>query len=467
MVALPILRGLVADETANFRISLPVNYEPVVEQTGISEGYLRTTPGIALVTDPALGADRGGIVWNGVHYRVLGSKLVRVSGSTATVLADVGNNSLPVSLDFSFDLLAIASNQNLFYWNGSTIGQVTDPDLGVVLDVMYLDGRFITTDGNSIVLTELNDPYSVDPLKYGSAEVSPDPIKGLAHIRGEMYAIGTGTIENFRNVGGAGFPYQRNPGALIPKGAVGTHAFCYILDTFAFIGSAPNEAPSVWFAGGGQAINLSTPDVDRELAALTDAELALVEMEARQEEGEQRLIVHLPTKSLMYLYQSSKASGQPVWCQLNAGEGNDLAYPLRHLTLTESGWIGGTADGKVGRLDNSVETIFGVERGWRFDTLLIYNQAKGGIISSLELIGLTGRAPFGSVPVAFLSFTTDGETWSQERSIETGRFGEREKRCQWRPGKRFRNYLGLRFRGAGNGRQAWAGLDADIEGLSA
>lgn len=467
MTALPILKGLVADETANFRVSIPINYEPVVTDTGISKGFLRATPGITLITDPALGADRGGIVWRGVHYRVLGSNLVSLNGAVVMVLGDVGNNNLPVSLDFSFDLLAIASNNNLFYWNGTALNQVTDPDLGVVLDVMYLDGRFITTDGNSIVLTELNDPYAVDPLKYGSAEVSPDPIVGIAHVRGEMYALGTGTIENFRNIGGTGFPYQRNSGALIPKGAVGTHAFCYFLDTFAFVGGSPSEAPSVWLAGGGQAIPITTPDVDRELAALTDAELALVELEARQEEGEQRLIMHLPTKSLMFLQQASRNAGEPVWCQLNAGMGNDQPYPLRHLVLTEDGWIGGASSGKLGRLDNAVETIFGEERGWRFDTLLVYNQAKGGIINCIELIGLTGRAPFGAIPQAFLSITMDGETWGQERAIETGRFGEREKRCQWRPGRRFRNYCGLRFRGAGNGRQAWARLEADIEGLAA
>lgn len=467
MAAFPILRGMVADETANFRVSLPINFEPVVEQTGISEGYLRATPGVGLLSSTGLGADRGGIVWNGVHYRVMGSKLVSVSGSSVTVLGEVGNNNLPVSMDYSFDLLAIASNGNLFYLDDGIVKQVIDPDLGPVIDAMYLDGRFITTDGSYIVLTELSDPYAVDPLKYGSAEVSPDAILGLAHIRGEMFAIGSDTIENFRNVGGAGFPYQRNPGALIPKGAVGTKAFCYFLDTFAFVGSAPNEAPSVYLAGGGQAIPISTPDIDRELAALTDSQLALIEIEARQEEGEQRLIIHLPTKSLMFLQQASKEAGEPIWCQLSAGILNDQAYPLRHLTLTESGWIGGDSAGRLGILDNSIETIFGDERGWRFDTLLVYNQAKGAIITCLELIGLTGRAPFGEVPVAFLSITTDGETWGQERMIETGRFGQREKRCQWRPGRRFRNYCGLRFRGAGNGRQAWARLEADIEGLAA
>jgi hypothetical protein len=467
-IAVPILKGLVASDDADFMSSLPVNYEPVVQQTGIAAGYLRAVPGIAQIAAPALGAGRGGIIWNGIQYRVMGSSLVQVVGSTVTVLGDVGDNGLPVSLDFSFDLLAIASNGDLFYWDGSTLKQVTDPDLGLVLDVMYLDGRFITTDGNSIVLTELNDPYSVDPLKYGSAEVSPDPILGLNHIRGEMNAAGSNTIENFRNIGGSGFPYQRQPGALIAMGAAGTHAFAYVaaLETFFFVGSGPNSAPSVWVAGGGQAVNISTQEVDTALQALTDDQLALVEVETREDSDEQRLMVHLPDRTLVYLAQTSKASGEPVWCELRAGTGNDQAYPLRHLVYQDGQWFGDTADGKIGRLDTSIETLFGAERGWRFDTLFVYNQSVGGIINSLELVGLTGRAPFGAVPHIFFSYTKDGTTWSNEKSIESGRFGQRQKRCQIRPHWRFTNYLGIRMRGAGNGRQAWASLQADVEGLA-
>jgi hypothetical protein len=467
--AIPILKGMVATEQADFKSSIPINYEPVVQQTGISAGYLRAAPGITLATATGLGADRGAIVWNGVHYRVIGPKLGRLDGSTFTVLGDVGDNGLPVSLDFSFDLIAIASNRNLFYWDGSTLSQVTDPDLGVVLDVMYLDGRFITTDGSYIVLTELNDPYSVNPLKYGSAEVSPDPIVGLNHIRGEMNAVGTDTIQNFRNIGGAGFNYTTNPGALIAKGAVETHAFGYVgaLETYFFVGGAPNAAPSVWVAGGGQAANISTQEIDDALLALTATELAGVEVETREDSNEQRLMVHLPDRTLVYLVQTSKQTGEPVWCELRSGTGNDGAYPLRHLVLVDGRWYGGTADGKIGYLDDTVETLFGDERGWRFDTLLIYNQSLGGIVNSLELIGLIGRAPFGAVPQIFFSYTRDGETWSNERSIESGRFGERQKRCQIRPHWRFRNYMGVRMRGAGNGRQAWASLQADIEGLAA
>ena len=44
---------------------------------------------------------------------------------------------------------------------------MTDLDLGVVLDFCWVDGYFMTTDGESLIVTELTDPMAVNPLKYG------------------------------------------------------------------------------------------------------------------------------------------------------------------------------------------------------------------------------------------------------------------------------------------------------------
>jgi hypothetical protein len=107
-------------------------------------------------------------------------------------------------MDYSFDRLAIASGGRLYYWNG-TLTQVTDPDLGVVLDVVWVDGYFMTTDGESLVVTELSDPTQVNPLKYGSSEVDPDPVVALLKLRNEVYALNRNTIEVFDNVGGEFF----------------------------------------------------------------------------------------------------------------------------------------------------------------------------------------------------------------------------------------------------------------------
>ena len=221
MVQIPILNGIYTDGSPNFRTSYPVNLIPVPKENGISSGFLRPADGL-IATGTGPGVDRGGINWNGVCYRVMGSNLVSISSSGAiTILGEVGNDGNLVTMDYSFNLLAIASCGNLFYWEPSTgLRQVTDPDLGVVLDVTWVDGYFMTTDGESLVVTELSDPFAVNPLKYGSSEIDPDPVVALLKLRNEIYALNRYTIEVFDNVGGDLFPFQRIDGAQIQKGAI-------------------------------------------------------------------------------------------------------------------------------------------------------------------------------------------------------------------------------------------------------
>lgn len=463
MVQIPIIQGIYASENAQFRQSFPINLEPVVLETGLAKGYLRTAPGISpLGTGP--GDDRGGFNWNGMLLRVMGTKLVSVAeNGSVEILGDVGGGGR-CAFALSFDRLAINSGDRLYYWDGSALAQVTDPDLGPVIDVVWVDGRFMTTDGTSLVVTDLNDPMAIDPLKYGSSEVDPDPVLGLIWVRGEIYAINRYTIENFRNVAGAGFPFQRNQGAMIPRGAVGTHAKAPFIETFAFVGSGRNEAPSVYIGGGGQTVSISTPDVDKALAALTEDELAEILVEGRADENERRLYVHLPTTTLVYSYETSRQAGAPIWHELRGGIAADQPWPFANMILAYGKWIGGNG-AAIGYLDANVETQFAETAGWKFDTLFIYNEARGGIIQNLELIGLSGRAPIGTDPVAFFSSTLDGVTWGQERMISTGKAGQRNKRVAWRPNRRFTRYISLRFRGSDTAMTAWARLEAEIEPL--
>ncbi|MEG7616793.1 hypothetical protein U2069_14900, partial [Listeria monocytogenes] len=69
---------------------------------------------------------------------------------------------------YSFTRLAVAAGGSLYYYDGATLVRVTDVDLGVCNDVVFLDGYFLSTDGEFIVQTELSDPAAVNPLKYGS-----------------------------------------------------------------------------------------------------------------------------------------------------------------------------------------------------------------------------------------------------------------------------------------------------------
>lgn len=461
MTAIPLLSGITATERADFTISYPVNLEPVPVESGLSKGYVRSASGAtSLTTGP--GIDRGGIVWNGTMYRVMGSSLISVTpAGVISVLGDVGPGG-PVAMSYGFDRLAIQSGTSLYYWNGATLTQVTDPDLGLCLDMVWFKGQYFTTDGSYIVVTQLADPTLIDPMKYGSAESDPDMISGLGQLRNELIAFGTNTIEFFNYTGGSGFPLTANDGATIPIGCVGPRAKCLFAQTYAFVGGGRNQANGVWLMGGGAAAKLSTRAIDDLIAAEPNA--PAIELEARTGRDEQRLYVHLSDKSLVYMQTASIAAQQPVWYIARSGIGMDKAYRPRNAVLLDGKLVVGDVESAaLGILDDAEAGHFGEAVGWAFDTMLLYNGAKGAIVHTLELVGLPGRST-GS-PVAFLSFTEDGERWTQERACSLGARGERTKRTQWRPHKRFGNYLGCRFRGDSAGLTGWAVLEAELEPL--
>jgi hypothetical protein len=465
MTRIPIVSGTKTAENGYFLNSFPINREPVLKDSGLSEGFLAVAPGITLkATGP--GADRGGIEWNGICYRVMGSDLVRVSAGWAVEsLGSVGAGG-PCGFDYSFDNLIINSGDRLYYWNATDgLRQVTDPDLGVVIDAIFVDGYTMTTDGEFLVVTDLNDPMAVDPLKYGSSEESPDPVTKLVHMHGEVYAMNRTTVQVFQNVGGAGFPFRTVKTATVPFGCVGPRAACKYLGSVAFVGGAENSAPGIYLLGAGTAVRISAAEVDDDLAALTSAQLAAVWTESRTWRDEQRLIVHLPDRSWSFSQQVSEKSSVKTWCQYVTSKGASGQYEGRGLVYAYGQWIVGSSTGQVGVLDNSTAQHYGVDVGWQFDTSFLFNDTRGAILTEIRLSGTPGRGNADSR--IFMSYTKDGETWSMERATPAGKLGQRGNRVRWGGGFRLDQYIGLRFRGVDGSVMGIARLDCEVEPLAA
>lgn len=466
MTQISVLSGTYTDGGGDFRSSYPVNLVPVPKDNGISRGYLRPSDGILGVVEGP-GVDRGGISWNGSHYRVMGTKLVTISSlGVISIMGDVGGSG-QVSLDYSFDRLAVASSGSLFYLQSGSVTKVTDPDLGVALDVLWVDGYFMTTDGTSLVVTELNDPTSVNPLKYGSSEADPDPVKGLLKIQNEVYAMNRYTIEVFDNIGGDLFPFQRIEGAQIQKGIIGTHCACVLLDAVAFLGSGRNEAPGIYLGSNSVATKISTREIDQILTTYTESQLALSVVEARIDKGHQHLYIHLPDRAIVYDVAGSAAVQEPLWFYLTSDFVDFSQYRAKNLVWIYDRWYcGDPTSARVGSLTSEVSTHYGDSVRWEFGTTIIYNEGSGAIFHELELVALTGRIAFGADPVISTSYSVDGEVWSQEKFIRVGKIGQRAKRLVWLQQGHMRNWRIQRFKGDSGAHISIARLEAQLEPLA-
>lgn len=462
---IPVLNGIYTDGVADFRTSYPVNLVPVPKQQGISNGYLRPADGLAQ-SGVAPGIDRGGINWNGVCYRAMGSKLVSVGASGAvTELGDIGSGG-QVTFDYSFDRLAISSASRLYYWDGLSVTYVTDTDMGAVIDFCWVDGYFMTTDGRSLVVTELNNPYSVNPLKYGSSEVDPDPIKGLLKLRNEVYALNRHTIEVFDNIGGDFFPFQRVDGAQIPRGVVGTFAACVLIEAIAFLGSGRNEAPSIYVGTNSNTVKIATREIDQILQQYTEDELSTAVLESRVDKGHQHLWVHLPDQTLVYDAAASAVLSEPVWFHLTSAINGFSKYRARNLVWCYNKWLCGDPTSPIhGHLADNVSSHYGQDVRWEFGTLVMYNEGRGAIFHELELVCLTGRVGLGKDPVISTSYSVDGETWSQDKFAKVGKIGDRSKRIAWLQQGHMRDWRIQRFKGDSQAHITIARLEAQLEPL--
>jgi len=467
MVQIPIVTGIYTDAAANVRASYPVNMQPVALASGVSNGHLRPAEGIvSLGLGPGL--TRGGINWNGTLYRVMGTSLVSIDANdNITTLGDVGSGG-PVSMFNSFDRLAIVSGGNLWYWDGTTLTEVTDPDLGTIIDGVFIDGYFFLTDGTSLIVTDLDDPTSIDPLKYGSSEIDPDPIVGLEVIRNEVYAVNRFTIEVFDNVGGNGFPFQRIDGAQFQKGAVGTHASCVFNDSLAFVGGGRNEGVGIYVGANAQTVKISDAEIDRLLATLTDEQLADIVVESRTSKDQMLLYVHLPDRTLCFDQIASDVMQRPVWFVLTSSLTDFAAYRARYFILADGRWtVGDTLTFALGEMTEEIGSQYGAHVRWEFATPFLYNDSRGGVVFELELVAVTGRVAVGDTATVGASFSTDqGVTWSTERFCPLGVNGDRVKRVAWFRHGHFRNTRSERFRGDSKGHVTFHRLEARVEPLA-
>jgi hypothetical protein len=357
----------------------------------------------------------------------------------------------------------------LYFWDpvAATLTQNTDPDLGVVLDVVWVDGYFMTTDGEFLIVTELTDPLQVNPLKYGSSEVDPDPVVALIKLRNEIYALNSNTIEVFDNIGGELFPFARIDGAQIQKGCLGTQACCIYLERLAFLGGGRNEAPGIYIGAAATTQKISTQEIDNLLLTYTEAQLVTTKLEARNDKNHQHLYVHLPDRTIVYDASASEALGDQVWFTLTSTIVGFSQYRARNMVWIYDKWlVGDPQSSSIGYLVQDTGHHWGQQVRWEFGTMIAYNEGNGAIFNELELVSLTGSVALGKNPKISTSYSVNGLAWSQDRSISVGTTGNTAKRLAWFQQGHMRNWRIQRFRGDSDAHISFARLEAQIEALA-
>jgi len=538
---------------AEFAVNLKLRQIPTNQKAGTPTDHGGLTQWAA---SSATGeSTRGGIVWNGVKYRVQGASVYAyATDGTRTKIGTVANDGLRCRLDYSFDFLLIVSAGNLYYYtptgfseaasvavasggNGYAVNDtITLGPLGIyatvkvtavsggvitaatvqtnpqvqtkflptnpvpqvlssgggtganfnvtwtalgnfvqvalarstnitpIVDAAFMAGYVMVTDGVSVYSSHLVNPLYF-PGYFGSAEYDPDGISYLYKLNNQLYIGGKNTHQTMQNTGGNNFPFTVQQSYTFDIGAVSRQTMCYFNRTLAWIGNGRNMPVGVWMLNGNAPNKISSAGVDRELAKLTAAQIAVVTLEAISFEDSELLYVHLPTKTLLYDATATLSEGIKFWTQLNSGPLDSDFYRARDFVQFNGMWTcGDLADNRIGYLDASTGGHYGEPVLHRSTGPMALLPLVSAGLRSIELKCVTGQS--GDTSRIGVQYSSDGIRWSQIRFASAVPRGAYDRRIRWLPAGLARNRMQIRISHVTTQHVTWFGALVELEALA-
>jgi hypothetical protein len=335
--------------------------------------------------------------------------------------------------------VVIACNGPMYVYNSLTdvFAQVTDPDFTGALTVSFLDGYFVYIEPNSqkVWITALNDPLSVDPLEFASAEADPDNLVSSIVDHGQVWLFGTNSVEVWFNSGDTDFPLQRVSGAFNEVGCAATFSVAKLDNGLFWLASDRRGKGMVYRANGYTGVRISTHAVEWQIQQYSDISDAVAY--TYQQDGHSFYVLVFPTADTTWVYDVATQAWheRAGWSngRFTRHRGNCQTY------FNNSNVVGDYQTGNIYAFSMTVysdhDRIQKWVRSWRALSQ-DQNNLKRTTHHSLQLDCETGtglNTGQGSDPQVMLRWSDDGgHTWSNEHWQPMGKIGEYYRRVIWR-----------------------------------
>jgi len=276
----------------------------MVEKTGDLIKWIRQ-PG---VTEWATSAEvnfRGmAISQSNVVYIAHTEILNRIDSSAGGPLQLVGTLPGTGKVRFAFnqnvtpDQVAVAPPNGAFTFTTSSVSAYPDVDLpGTVLDVCFGIGFFFFVTGAGRCYSSGINVTTIDPAHFVTAEAKPDGLLRCLYFNDQLYLLGPDSIEVWgKPINPALFPLNRV--TVIPRGIAGPDCVTGTengIDLGLIIVSKNDQVMRI---NGYTPERISTPDVERDIAEVTDK--TTIEMTSFVSEGHMMVKVRSPTWCWLY-----------------------------------------------------------------------------------------------------------------------------------------------------------------------
>lgn len=454
-VPLPIGFSFYQSESAPFSSQRCINWVPTVaESAALNTRALFQPSGLKQFVDSGLSGNRGAQVMKEVPFFVNDNSLISISSAGLVTNHGFISGSDRVSLanNGQFLVIVVPGGNAYAYDNvANTLNEITDADFRVSDTVVFKDGFFVfsATDGAVFFNSALNDPFNYDALDFGSAEINPDRINALHVNHNELFVCGIETIELFQNVGGAGFPFQRIPGANIQKGVHAKFTLIEFDNTFCFVGGGLNEMSAVWkVTGSSSATKISTNAIDKEIQKFTRDEIKNSFAMTKTEKGQFLAIFtfesdRIPSRTFIYNATASALLQQRVWFELQTGVSDNRFRVQSIVSAYGKLLVGDQSTGIIGEFDSNTLDYYGDEIFRQMTSSPFGGEGVPIFAGEFEAtfesgVGLTSGQ--GSDPLVRMSKSDDGgRTFppSSETRRTIGKIGKYGQRSIWRRQGRF------------------------------
>jgi hypothetical protein len=366
---------------------------------------------------------RGAIVVNSVLYVGYSGKLEKwTSAGGASV--NVGNLNgtkrgfFAANNNTTPDKVFVDPDGNIATFTPTAVtNSYPDADLPSVNSVDFLDGYLVFTTGDGRAFaTDLNST-SVNALSFGKAEAKPDGLVRVVSWGGRLLFLGNISTEVWTDAGTTPFPFARS--TVIPRGLAGPYCISGYEDGFARGPIWVADDDTVIKLDGYSPVKVSTPDMDRRIAAVTDK----TTLEATCFMADGHAFFQLACPAWTWVLDVSTSQ----WAEADSY----LATRTRRAGAINafSKWLtGDTATGNMQQITSAANDEIGSPLRLRIESGPVMDFPGGLVVGRADFffttgVGLaSGHDPDQTDPDVEISWSDDGgQTWSNPILRKLGR----------------------------------------------
>lgn len=295
--------------------------------------------------------------------------------------------------------------------------------------VGFLSGRMVCEDPTVPGQFRWSDLYADtwSALNFAKAEASPDGLSGVWVQNGQLFLLGSVTVEPWGVTDDDELPFAPIRGAVSQWGVAAVQSVASFAGTFAFLGRTLEGQVQVVMMQGYQTVPISIPDLDyliNNYSTVEDAQAFSYKIG-----GHSMYEITFPTAGETWIYDGLSQ----CWSQVKTGSSRHLAE--LSCNYRNGIYVTDYRTGDILRLDpmsmtDNGEAIIRTIQGKHFA------QGDGVSVSQLWIdveMGVGTATGQGSDPQLMLQTSKDGgSTWSNELWHSIGPQGVRQRRAIWR-----------------------------------